>query len=86
MYANQQGCDGNRLYYDGCACIALNGNLIAQGKQFAVADVEVVTATVDLDEVVSYRGAISSLQVGNRHILHARTHRGGRWRETQRGT
>ncbi len=33
-----------------------------QGSQFGVSDVEVVTATVDLDEVVSYRGAVSSLQ------------------------
>ncbi len=30
MYAKQQGCDGNRLYYDGCACIASNGEFIAQ--------------------------------------------------------
>ena len=30
MYANQQGCDGNRLYYDGCACIAVNGEFVAQ--------------------------------------------------------
>lgn len=30
LYANQRGCDGGRLYYDGCACIAVNGNLIAQ--------------------------------------------------------
>jgi NAD+ synthase (glutamine-hydrolysing) len=35
---------------------------VDQGSQFAVSDVEVVTATVDLDEVVSYRGAVSSLQ------------------------
>ena len=33
-----------------------------QGSQFGIGDVEVVTATVDLDEVVSYRGAVSSLQ------------------------
>ncbi|KAL6764256.1 hypothetical protein V8C86DRAFT_3017388 [Haematococcus lacustris] len=62
LYANQQGCDGGRLYYDGCACIALNGLLLAQGSQFSLADVEVVTATVDLDEVVSHRGAIVSLR------------------------
>lgn len=62
MYANQQGCDGNRLYYDGCACIASNGEFLAQGSQFSVNEVEVVTATVDLDEVVRYRGVISSLQ------------------------
>lgn len=30
LYANQQGCDGNRLYYDGCACIAVNGQFVAQ--------------------------------------------------------
>ena len=33
-----------------------------QGAQFGLTDVEVVTATVDLDDVVSYRGAISSLR------------------------
>ncbi|GBF95639.1 glutamine-dependent NAD(+) synthetase [Raphidocelis subcapitata] len=62
LYANQQGCDGGRLYYDGCACVAVNGQLVAQGSQFSLADVEVVTASVDLDEVVSYRAAISSLR------------------------
>ena len=34
----------------------------AQGRQFHIADVEVVMATVNLDEVLSYRGAISSVQ------------------------
>lgn len=62
LYANQQGCDGGRLYFDGCACVAVNGALVAQGSQFSLADVEVVSAVVDLDEVVSYRAAISSLR------------------------
>lgn len=62
LYANQQGCDGGRLYYDGCACVAMNGNLIAQGSQFSVRDVEIVTAAVNLDDIVSFRGGISSLQ------------------------
>jgi NAD+ synthase (glutamine-hydrolysing) len=62
LYANQQGCDGGRLYYDGCACVAVNGRLVAQGSQFSVKEVEVVTATVDLDEVVSHRGSVASLQ------------------------
>ena len=30
LYANQRGCDGGRLYYDGAACIACNGQLLAQ--------------------------------------------------------
>lgn len=41
LYANQQGCDGGRLYFDGCACVAVNGHMVAQGTQFSIADVEV---------------------------------------------
>jgi NAD+ synthase (glutamine-hydrolysing) len=53
LYANQQGCDGDRLYYDGCAMIVINGEIVAQGSQFSLNDVEVVTATVDIEEVLS---------------------------------
>jgi NAD+ synthase (glutamine-hydrolysing) len=60
LYANQQGCDGGRLYYDGCAAIAVNGQIVAQGSQFSVNDVEVVTATIDLEDVRSFRAACSS--------------------------
>lgn len=63
LYANQRGCDGGRLYYDGCACIAVNGRIVAQGKQFDVRDVEVVVATVDLDEIRSYRSCFQSMSV-----------------------
>lgn len=44
LYSNQQGCDGDRLYYDGCATIIVNGEIVAQGSQFSLKDVEVVTA------------------------------------------
>jgi hypothetical protein len=33
VYANQQGCDGGRLYFDGCAVIFINGELVAQGEK-----------------------------------------------------
>ena len=55
LYANQQGCDGDRLYYDGCAMIIVNGQVVAQGSQFSLNDVEIITATVDLEEVRSFR-------------------------------
>lgn len=55
LYANQQGCDGDRLYYDGGALIVVNGEVVAQGSQFSVGDVEVVTATVDLEDVRTFR-------------------------------
>ncbi|KAK4113726.1 glutamine-dependent NAD(+) synthetase with GAT domain-containing protein [Canariomyces notabilis] len=61
LYANQQGCDGERLYFDGCAMIIGHSNrvAVAQGSQFSLNDVEVVTATVDLEEVRAYRASIS---------------------------
>jgi NAD+ synthase (glutamine-hydrolysing) len=55
LYANQQGCDGDRLYYDGCAMIIVNGSIRAQGSQFSLKQVEVVTATVSLEEVWAFR-------------------------------
>ena len=33
MYANQRGCDGGRLYYDGSACVICNGQLLAQARR-----------------------------------------------------
>lgn len=39
LYANQQGCDGDRLYYDGSSMIATNGDVLAQGSQFAISEV-----------------------------------------------
>ena len=63
LYANQQGCDGGRLYFDGCALIAVNGEIVAQGSQFSLNEVEVVTATVNLEDVRSKRGAVISRMV-----------------------
>ncbi|XP_043995237.1 glutamine-dependent NAD(+) synthetase isoform X2 [Gambusia affinis] len=40
LYANQRGCDGDRLYYDGCAMVAINGGIVARGAQFSLDDVE----------------------------------------------
>lgn len=62
MYSNHQGCDGGRLYYDGCSSIAINGDIVAQGSQFSLKDVEVLVAQVDLDAVSSFRGSISSFR------------------------
>jgi len=39
LYANQQGCDGERVYYDGCAMATLNGHVVAQGSQFSIGDI-----------------------------------------------
>lgn len=42
--------------------IALNGKIVAQGKNFSLQDVEVITATIDLSDVNTYRGALHTFQ------------------------
>lgn len=43
----------NIIPLDGCCCIAVNGDLVGQGSQFSLKDVEVLDALVDLDAVSS---------------------------------
>jgi NAD+ synthase (glutamine-hydrolysing) len=39
--------------------IAVNGQVVAQGSQFSLNDVEVITATVDIEDVRSHRAKSS---------------------------
>ena len=39
--------------------IAVNGEIVAQGSQFSLNDVEVVSATIDIEEVRAHRAVIS---------------------------
>ena len=55
LYANHQGCDGDRLYSDGSAMIFQNCNLLTQSTQFSLTDVEVLTATRNIKEVRAFR-------------------------------
>jgi len=63
LYANQRGCDGGRLYFDGCAMIVCNGQVLAQAKQFDLQDVQTIVATIDLDDVRGYRASIPSFGI-----------------------
>ncbi|KAJ6638435.1 Glutamine-dependent NAD(+) synthetase [Pseudolycoriella hygida] len=60
LFSNLRGCDGQRVYFNGCSAIALNGDIIARGKQYAIQDVEVTTATFDLEDIRSFRMSIRS--------------------------
>lgn len=51
VYANQIGCDGSRMYFDGCSMINMNGRFLAIGSQFMLRGVEVKTAVIDLDSI-----------------------------------
>lgn len=73
LYANQIGCDGGRLYYDGSALVALNGTILKQGVQFSVkSEVDVVVATVDLDEVLEHRMGMTAGSVQAARMIDGR--------------
>ncbi|KAK5061419.1 hypothetical protein LTR84_007962 [Exophiala bonariae] len=60
IYANATGIDGEaRMMYDGSSMVLCNGRVMSQSTQFSLKPVEVITATIDLEEVRSYRSSIS---------------------------
>ncbi|XP_059479810.1 glutamine-dependent NAD(+) synthetase isoform X2 [Neocloeon triangulifer] len=60
MFSNLRGCDGQRVYFNGCSCVALNGGIISRGAQYDLRDIEVVAATVDLEDIRTYRNSLRS--------------------------
>jgi NAD+ synthase (glutamine-hydrolysing) len=73
LYANQRGEDGSgRLYFDGCAAIFCNGNIIAMSSQFSLSDVEVVVGVIDLEDVRSFRTSASRSSQGSQEPAYQR--------------
>jgi len=60
MFSNLRGCDGERVYFNGCSSICVNGEVVARTAQYAIEEVEVALATVDLEQIRAYRNMIRS--------------------------
>jgi NAD+ synthase (glutamine-hydrolysing) len=60
LFNNLRGCDGQRVYFSGCSCIAINGDIISRTKEFALEEVEVMSAVIDLEDIRQYRNSIRS--------------------------
>lgn len=60
LFANQRGCDGDRVYLSGDTMIGLNGSIVARVTPYSLAEVEVITATIDLESIRSYRTSFRS--------------------------
>jgi len=60
MFSNLRGCDGQRVYFNGGSSITVNGDTVARTAQYSIEEVEVAVATVDLEEIRSYRNTIRS--------------------------
>ncbi|KAL0934142.1 glutamine-dependent NAD(+) synthetase [Colletotrichum truncatum] len=60
VYANATGVDGEaRMLFDGSSMVLANGKVLAQSSQFSLKPVEVITATISVEEVRSFRSSIS---------------------------
>lgn len=55
LYSNLVGCDGNRMVFDGNSMVYVNGKLVVCGEHLTWHDVETVIATIDLNDIRSYR-------------------------------
>jgi NAD+ synthase (glutamine-hydrolysing) len=60
VYTNMQGCEGGKLYFDGCPIIGANGEIINIGRQFSLNDIDIVTANLNLTEIDAYRFSVAS--------------------------
>ncbi|KAI1880261.1 hypothetical protein JX265_001882 [Neoarthrinium moseri] len=59
-YSNASGVDGEaRMMYDASSMVLINGKVMAQSSQFTLKPVDVITATIDIEEVRSFRSSIS---------------------------
>ena len=64
LYANQHGCDGNGLYWERFGCmICVDGKVWAVPPQIELRDVVVISATIDIDDVRSYRAVSTNAVV-----------------------
>ena len=60
MFSNLRGCDGARVYFNGCSSVTVNGEVVARTEQYSVEEVEVAVAVVDLEDIRTYRNSIRS--------------------------
>lgn len=49
-----------QVYFNGCSSICVNGEMVARTAQYSIEEVEVAVATVDLEQIRSYRNMIRS--------------------------
>lgn len=62
VYSNLLGCEEGRIIYDGGAMIATQGRLVAAGERFAMQEVQLTHAVVDVEQTRMLQGWTSSFR------------------------
>jgi NAD+ synthetase len=63
IYSNLEGCDGERLYFDGGSIIAMNGEIKCVSNRYLLKDFQVTICDVNLDDIVTFRSRSNSHQL-----------------------
>lgn len=61
-FSNMQGCDGDRMLFDGGCILARNGDFLQFSERFSLEEVTMMTSRIDLDEIRAARSSIGSRQ------------------------
>jgi NAD+ synthetase len=70
IYSNLEGCDGERLYFDGGSIIAMNGKIESVADRYLLKDVQVTLCNINLDDIVTYRLRSNSHQTQASRQIH----------------
>ncbi|MEK6248086.1 MAG: NAD(+) synthase, partial [Planctomycetales bacterium] len=62
LYANLLGNEAGRAIYDGGTLIASAGKMLAEGRRYSYADIQITSAVIDIDTTRSRRRQTSSYQ------------------------
>ena len=49
--------------FTGCSSLCLNGQIVGRTAQYGIEEVEVATATIDLEDIRSYRNSVRSRNI-----------------------
>jgi NAD+ synthase (glutamine-hydrolysing) len=55
IYSNLEGCDGDRLYFDGASMVGFNGTILDIENRFTLRDVQVLVVDIPISLILSYR-------------------------------
>jgi NAD+ synthase (glutamine-hydrolysing) len=55
LYCNLEGCDGERLYFDGASMVGMNGTILDIEDRFTMRDIQVLTVDIEISLILSYR-------------------------------
>lgn len=59
VYSNQLGCDGDKIYFDGCCLVSCNGTIITAGSQSKISnEYELVFCDIDIEMIRQKRQLI----------------------------